>query len=384
MDALVTDAHVHGAVWAIRALGGAGVRVRAMGPDRGAPGLWSRHAASRAVGPDAEIDPSGYAGAVAALAARAGPVVVYPGQEESIDALLEARLPGEAVLPYPEPARLAAIRDKRSLAAFAAEAGIATPATVGEASAAELRTLRIDGPCIVKPVRKSAMHGGQIVGTSEELREAIGSVDGDEPLIVQRRADGDLLGLTIVLARDGRPVARIQQRTRRTWPPLAGASSLAVSEPVDETLADAATRMLRAAGYFGLVQLQFVAGPGGTQLIDANPRWYGSLSLALAAGLNLPAIWHAVVTGGELPGSPPPYREGISYRHLALDLTAALHGRPGLVLRRAARPRVGAMWSPDDRLAGGLLGARAALSYGRRQADRVRRLAGSGAGAGRA
>lgn len=381
MDALVTDAHAHPAVWAIRALAGAGVTVRALGPARSAPGLWSRGAESRTVGPGAETNPREFGQAVAALAARHGPVVVYPSLEETIDALLEADLPETAVLPWARD--LAAIRDKRNMAALAAEAGIATPATVCELSAGELRRQTFDGPCVVKPVRKSAMQGVRVVRSAAELRAAIAPVPDPEPLILQRLAEGDLIALTFVLARDGRPVARLQQRTARTWPPDAGASSLVVTEPVDEDLAAAAVRMLRAVDFYGLVQLQFMAGAGPPQLIDANPRFYGSLSLSLSAGINIPAMWHAVVTGGELPDAPPPYLTGVTYRHVALDLTAALHGRPR-VLVRAPSPRVGAMWHAEDPVAGALLAARAAAAYGRRQVARVKRMAGSLRGAGRA
>jgi predicted ATP-grasp superfamily ATP-dependent carboligase len=382
MDALVTDTHVHPAVWAIRALAGAGITVRALGPARTAPGLWSRGVESRAVGPAAETHPHEFGQAVAALAARHGPLVVYPSQDETIDALLEADLPYQAVLPWP-PGRLAALRDKRSMSTLASEAGIATPPTVRELSAAELRREEVDAPCVVKPVRKSAMSGVRVVRSGAELRAAIASVPDSEPLILQRLAEGDLIALVFVLARDGRPVARLQQRTVRTWPPDAGWSSLAVTEPVDEGLAAAAVRMLRAAEFHGLVQLQFIAGAGPPRLIDANPRFYGSLSLALSAGVNLPALWHAVVTGGELPDAPPPYRTGVSYRHVALDLTAALHGHPRALLR-APRPRVGAMWHAGDPVAGALLATRAAAVYGRRQLARVTRIAGSRRGAGRA
>lgn len=386
MDALVTDAHIHAAVWGIRALGRSGVGVRALGPGRAAPGLWSRYSAARAVGPDAVNDPGGFADAVVELAGRAGPVVVYPCQEESIDALLAspAALPGGAVLPFPPPDRLTAIRDKRSLGELAAEAGIATPAIVCEASPAELRGMHLDGAFIVKPVRKSAMAGVRVVRSAAELRAATTDVPEDEAVIVQRLAEGDLLSLSLVLTRDGSLVARFQQRAKRTWPPGAGGSSLAVSVPLDEALVGAATEMLCAAGFFGLVQLQFMDGAAGPLLIDANPRFYGSLPLALAAGVNLPAAWHAVVTGGESPAAPPPYRVGVTYRNLEHELTAALHGRPGLLLGRPPRPRIGAKWAPDDRVAGGLLAARAAAAYGRRQAGRVRTAAGDLLGARRA
>jgi predicted ATP-grasp superfamily ATP-dependent carboligase len=386
MDALVTDAHIHTAVWGIRALGRSGVRVTALGPDRAAPGLWSRYSAARAVGPDAEADQLGFARAVAALTGGAGSVVVYPCQEESIDALLESRaeLPDAAVLPYPPSDRLAAIRDKRSLDRLAAESGIATPAIVCEASAAELRGAHLDGACIVKPVRKAAMAGVRVVRSTEELRAVMTTVPADESLVVQRLAEGDLLALSLVLSRDGRPVARFQQRAKRIWPPHAGGSSVAVSVPVDEALVAASTRMLGAAGFFGLAQLQFMDSAAGPLLIDANPRFYGSLPLALAAGVNLPALWHAVVTAGELPASPPPYRVGVTYRHLEHELTAALHGRPGIFLDWPPQPRIGAVWAADDRAAGGLLAARAAASYARRQAARVRTAGGALVGARRA
>jgi predicted ATP-grasp superfamily ATP-dependent carboligase len=373
IEALVTDAHVHPSVWAIRAFGATGMRVRAMGPGRTAPGLWSRAAASRTVAPAAERDPVGYARAVATLAERHGPLVVYPAQEESIEALLHADLPDTALTPWPVE-RLDALRDKRRMAVLAAGVGIATPAQLCEATAAEVRTRSLDGPTVVKPVRKSAMPMVKVVRTAEELRAAIADVADHEPLILQRRAEGDLIGLTLLIARDGRPVARIQQRTHRTWPPDAGASSLVVTEPVDEDLAAASVRMLAAAGFHGLVQLQFMVGDGPPQLIDANPRYYGSLSLALRAGVNLPALWHAVVTGERLPSAPPRYEHGISYRHVWLDLTAALHGDLG-VLRRAPSPSVGAMWQSRDPAAGAMLAARAAFGYGRRQTRRIRRAA---------
>ena len=53
-------------------------------------------------------------------------------------------------------------------------------------------------------------------------------------------------------------------------------------------------------GFGGLAQLQFVQAPGGAPaLIDVNPRFYGSLPLALACGVNLPDAWHALVSGAD-------------------------------------------------------------------------------------
>jgi predicted ATP-grasp superfamily ATP-dependent carboligase len=61
--------------------------------------------------------------------------------------------------------------------------------------------------------------------------------------------------------------------------------------------------------------------PDGTQLlIDFNPRAYGSLSLAVRAGANLPAAWADLVSG-RVP-APIDYRTRVRYRLEHNDLRA--------------------------------------------------------------
>lgn len=62
---------------------------------------------------------------------------------------------------------------------------------------------------------------------------------------------------------------------------------------------------------------------------------YGSLSLALAAGVNLPAIWVDVVRGR--PVAAPEYRPGVSFRNEMLDTFALLQAVRRKGLARVAR-----------------------------------------------
>ena len=78
---------------------------------------------------------------------------------------------------------------------------------------------------------------------------------------------------------------------------------------------------MRALGWSGLFQAQFVRTPGGEHyLIDLNPRPNGSLTLAVAAGLNLPGIWLSLLLGRRpyVDG----YRVGVRYRHEEKDALA--------------------------------------------------------------
>jgi CelD/BcsL family acetyltransferase involved in cellulose biosynthesis/predicted ATP-grasp superfamily ATP-dependent carboligase len=368
--ALVTDADLRSVLAGIRGLGRAGVPVVVVAPRRDAPGLWSRHASARLVGVGEQ---DGLLAAVASAARERGPVVAYPGQEATIDVFLDgwAWLPPEVLRPYPAPEPVRLLRDKRALAGLAAEAGLGAPATLVEGTAGELSRTRPALPCVLKPAHAGgALPTARPVGDVDELQAILATLPPDEPLLVQERMPGGLWALAVVIDPEGRLVARFQQAALRTWPPSAGNSSCAVSVAPDATLVARAAGMLRDVGYGGLAQLQFVGGPGERALIDANLRFYGSLPLALAAGVNLPAAWHAAVTGRHLP-PPGPYRVGVSYRWLAGDAMAAVNGSPQLLLR-PRRTDVGAIWSADDPLPGLLSATRTAATIVVRRLRAVR------------
>jgi predicted ATP-grasp superfamily ATP-dependent carboligase len=319
------------------------------------------------------VNPAGFAAAVQRAALDHGPTVVYPGREESLEALLAARdgLPPEAVFPYPATAVVQQVRDKRALPDLAGEAGLTTPDRLMEATVAEVAAAHVPTPCVVKPLRKgAALHSAQALYDDAQLRALLDSLPDQEVIVVQRHHPGRLSALSVVVDREGALAARFQQEARRTWPADAGPSSLAVSVAPDAELAERVRRMLAGAGYWGLAQVQFIAAPDGARLIDVNPRFYGSLSLALAAGVNLPAVWHSVATGGR-PTEPAPYEVGVTYRWLEAELFAVLHGSPRLLLERAQAPRTGPMWARDDPGPSFLLGAGAAAAWISRQASRA-------------
>jgi len=70
--------------------------------------------------------------------------------------------------------------------------------------------------------------------------------------------------------------------------------------------------MRRQAGYWGLVDLQFLDTASGPLLIEVNPRFYGSLALALAM-----AAW--TWTPGAVADEQPPQRD------LGVDRGRATH-----------------------------------------------------------
>lgn len=360
MKALITDVHLRSAVAGVRALGREGLQVLALAPSWSSAGLWSRYAARRAVAPDVESDSAAFAQELERLARSWGPCVVYPGREITIDAVLAASSnSSNIVLPYPPTEAWQALRDKTALPALAAAAGLRTPATLSVGTAPELARESLPVPSIIKAPRSTSLsEAAKRANSQRELEEVIRSLSQDKPFLVQEWSDGPLMALALVIDRDGNVAARFQQAAHRTWPAKAGPSSFAVSVAPDEQLVASTAGMLVEAGYWGMAQVQFIQSRNGVELIDVNPRFYGSLPLALACGVNLPAAWHAVASGAAPPPQKP-YREGVSYRWLAADVLAALRGKPQHLLTRAPKPRIGAMWASDDMLAGAFLAAAA-------------------------
>jgi predicted ATP-grasp superfamily ATP-dependent carboligase len=273
---------------------------------------------------------------------------VLPGSEETLVALSERRKelpPGLAAgLPPPEIVRRAT--DKTALAKLAAAAGLEMPPTV-EIGRAELNGAPVRFPAVVKPVRTKTFtdqgfrHGRvRRVDDAAALVRAVEALPGDRWL-VQPFLRGKLASVSGI-AWEGRVLCAVHQVALRIAPAHCGGSSYAMTVARDGDLEAAVERLLAAIGWSGLFQVQFIRTDSGKDyLIDFNPRVYGSLALAVAAGANLPAIWVDLVLGRD--PHLPDYRVGVRFRAEEKDVRALARelasGRPAEALRGAVPRR---------------------------------------------
>lgn len=94
-----------------------------------------------------------------------------------------------------------------------------------------------------------------------------------------------------VLARDGRVLAAHQHR-RLQQKHATGPSSVRISEACDPQLLEWTRRLVRATHLTGVAMFEFRHDPASGQnvLLEVNPRFWGSLPLAAAAGADFPAL----------------------------------------------------------------------------------------------
>ena len=313
----------YGLVAAVRALHGAGYEPWFLTWDGDSYTRRSRRLAGTAEVPDPVH--ASFAAEVARAAAGAGAAVVLPGTEAALRGLsghLDAFASG-VVVGCPSAATVDAALDKPTLERLAREAELTLPWTL-EGSAGEIAGSAdtLPFPVVLKQAR-SYTPGAQRIRASvhadpESIRTFLAGQPDDSPWFVQVLIHGDLVAVAGV-AWQGRLVSSLHQVAERVYPAFAGGGSYQRTIAPSESLTAAVGRLLAATRWSGIYHTQFIRADAD-YLIDFNPRVYGSLALATAAGHNLMEYWVTLLMGSEPQVSA--YRVGVRYRALILDVPA--------------------------------------------------------------
>ena len=349
---IVEDGTQRGALAAVRSLGRAGYEVAVASPQKGHAAR-SRYCARWHAIP-APVEPTGvFAGAVSDLVARHGYEVAFGVGDAEAIALSEHRDVIGCELGYPDHDVVRSSFDKVWVAEAAERAGIAVPRQVeGDPVFPVLVKERIHGPetATATSMRVFATRADD----AAELADALGAIEerGGVP-VVEEFVTGPLEAL-VVFAHEGSVRAISHQVADKVYPPGAGVSVRATTIAVDDALALKVDDLIADMGWSGVAEMQFLRPPDGeARLIDFNGRFYGSLALAIAAGVDLPVLWARAISG-DPPVKQIRARAGVRYQWLEGDLRRAVRqrGETGImdVLRTlAVAPRAThSIWGASD------------------------------------
>jgi predicted ATP-grasp superfamily ATP-dependent carboligase len=320
---LVTDGEVRAALAVVRSLGRSG-RFAPIVCSRDDPSLAgvSRYATASVRVPDPLREPDAFLRAVADIVRERAIAVVIPVTEPSCLALLgrEQQLSG-AVIAGPSLDAFRAISDKENLLRVAAEVGLSTPTQLRLENAREAESVVVETipfPIVVKPARTVSgghIHAVSYANDAAALRTLLRTVPPAAfPLLLQQRIIGPGTGI-FVLRWDGRVVATFAHRRLRESPPSGGASVYSESIAADPALVDGAARLLERFDWRGVAMLELKrdAQTGRAYVMEVNGRLWGSLQLAVDAGVDFPVLL-ADAALGSAARVPPPYRVGTRLR----------------------------------------------------------------------
>lgn len=305
---LVTDGEQRATLAVVRSLGAAGHTIRVLAAQPRSLAGASRFAHAEHVVPSALTEPERFVSAVQEIAAGYAVDTIVPMTEPALLALLPARDRFEnVVIPFTDARTFAAISDKQALLAAAARVGIAVPA---QTVLPDATRLTLDGitqyPVVVKPARSVSTGAGDRLKLSvrhaaseAELGTVLKDMDARAyPLLLQQRIVGPGVGI-FVLVWDGELIAQFAHRRIREKPPSGGISVYRESIPADPDLLRASLDLLAQFGWNGVAMIEYKIDEktGTPYLMEINGRFWGSLQLAIDAGVDFPRLLLDAATG---------------------------------------------------------------------------------------
>jgi predicted ATP-grasp superfamily ATP-dependent carboligase len=342
LHALVLDGQYCHALAAVRSLGRRGSMVTVAAHKARAQGFASRYCTHRLSSPSPVSEPAAYTDWLMETLRRGRYDATLCFEEATADILSLNRERVQALTGCPMPPRevfLAASRKDR-VTRFARQLGLPTPLTheLAQMGDAVQLVTKLRFPVIVKGVHSSGSQQVELVREPSQFVPAIERLaalrrDPSLPLpIVQEYIEGQGYGLT-ALVRRGEPVAVFMHRRLGEHDVAHGVKlahgatgAMSVHEP---ELLESGLALLQALCWDGVAMVEFKRSTrdGKFYLVEVNPRFVGSLELAIAAGIDLPWLYLQLAAGRPVAG-PNRYRVGLRYRWLLSKNVADVFENP--------------------------------------------------------
>lgn len=327
MTILVTDGDQRPALAITRSLGRRGLFVIVGDERRSSLAAASRYCARQITYPSPYRSPEAFDDFIRELVAREQIDVIVPVTDVTTAAIARHQdaLRGRTSLCVPAFDAVDFAADKPRLLELAARSGITIPRTqaidCGRALAHVLS--RVEYPAVVKPARSRIRTARGWLSTTvafaanEAELKALYAEREDlarYPSLIQERVSGTGVGVFALCDR-GQMRAVFSHVRLREKPPSGGVSVLCESREVDPALGAQARQLLAALGWHGVAMLEYKQDldTGHAVLMEVNGRFWGSLQLAIDAGIDFPFLSYQLARGLPLD-VPDAYRVGVRSR----------------------------------------------------------------------
>ena len=330
---LVTDGNERAALAVTRALGREGIEVIVGAETQRSLASASRYCRESFSYPSPYQDPRGFVNALLDVVRKQRVDALFPVSDIAMHVIgpEKTRFAGYTHIPTPDAETYSEISDKYRLMQQAVAQGVSIPETLfvpdGQLDSVieEIREF----PVVVKPGCSLVKEGQQWKKTSvcyAESRDALMRLYREksylrQPSLIQRRVVGEGQGL-FVLMNQGLPLGMFAHRRLRERPPSGGVSVLRESIALPKAMVDATLKLLRRVKWHGVAMVEFKVDAVSHRplLMEINGRFWGSLQLAIDAGVNFPLRLFNLAMGKIEILPENGYRMGVKSRWLLGDL----------------------------------------------------------------
>ena len=320
MNILVTDGTYKHSLAAVRALGRLGHNVDVLSHRHGASAAHSRYCRRSFIGPSPQ-QANDFVNCLNKLLTRNKYEVLFPISYLSTQAVSKNReilaQLTRFLLPSQENFEIAA--DKNKTVQHAMQINVPVPKTFWPQTVADLSQVakHCHFPLVIKPPYESGAIS--YVNNYEELRYKFEQLIADKKSnmsllpMVQEYIRGEGYGF-FALFHKGKICAQFMHHRLLEYP-VTGGPSVKAESVYDQRLSELGMRLLSSLQWNGIAMVEFKRDEPTKdyKLMEINPKFWGSLDLAIASGVNFPDLYCRAAMGEEIP-SQPPYKVGLQFR----------------------------------------------------------------------
>lgn len=340
---LLLDGYSTRTLACVRSWGRSGVPFAVGGENRWDMSLRSRYSSEKFVYTSPKTSVARFIEDINRRCVEFGADCIFPTSEAAIMACNEHRAELAATAILPDARHIQIMFSKAATLEIAGSVGVKVPRTVHltPARRGELDKLTLDFPVAVKSDNSEVLGGARTVtaqktayisNQTDLLRECNARLDQGNGVLLQEFIDGYGVGVS-GLFNEGRPVAILGHQRLRESDPCGGPSALAETIELKPPLLEATTAIMRKIGVTGpaMVEYKVHRSTGCPYFMEINGRFWGTILLAPAAGLDLPLLYWKLINGLPITEQETRYRIGVKGRYLVGDtknLLLSLRGRP--------------------------------------------------------
>ncbi len=329
MKILVTDGEQRAALAVTRSLGKRGHTVIVSSEHRHTVSSCSKYSKGSFVYHSPVSDEGAFVEEVKRIVKTEGIDLVIPISDLSMFVLLDPQhaLSPDVIYPFPSYEQFSFVSDKVELVRLCQQMNINVPQTIFLESASDLDRQKdsLNYPVIIKPYRSVIKVAGRWFGGRVKMAhnydELATICDHDIiyrfPFMLQEVVAGEGRGI-FTLYRNGKPVDWFAHRRIREKPPEGGVSVFSTSISPRGTMLDAAKKVLDRLKWHGpaMVEFKYDTAADTYYLMEINGRFWGSLQLAVKAGVDFPSLLLRDDAADDAGG----YREDVRLRWFLGDL----------------------------------------------------------------
>lgn len=306
---MVTDPNYKHSLGIVRALGRIGYYSYVLSFKKGSLCLHSRFCKGEMLTPD--YDNRDFEGVFLDSLSKYKIDLVIPVGTESLKKLvsLNGLIEKTSKMITPNIKRLNLALSKRETYKFAEKVGVCYPITIYPSTYKEVKNVlkKLQYPVVIKGIYETggsiieyANNSDELVNRYRKICSANGFKENKDLPMLQEYIKGGGYGF-FALYQQGKCKRIFMHRRIREYPPSGGYSTCAESF-YDPRLKEYGMRLLDALKWHGVAMVEFKKDErnGEYKLMEINPKFWGSLDLALAAGVNFPYYLCEMAMGKEI------------------------------------------------------------------------------------